>query len=135
LHVQVLDAETKTVVKTFKGHTKELTSVGFSNAQHIMSASADGTVRLWNLDGQEVRRIGVGEPVERVFETPDGRRMVIIARDPTPHFLVFFAKALDLETGGELRTFKFRAEISGHRAALAGKEKVSGPFFSPALRS
>lgn len=119
--VQLWDGLTNTLIRTVKGHTKQITSLGFlPDGQHFMSSSEDGTVRKWNMEnGQEVRRFDVELPVQSFHQTPDGRRLVIIATDPTPHFLVHRATAFDFESGKGLRTFKYRGDSDRRHVALA----------------
>lgn len=42
------DVETGTLVNRFKGHTDEVTSVAFSHPTRLVSASRDGTVKVWD---------------------------------------------------------------------------------------
>ena len=38
-------------VRTFKGHTERITSISLSNSKmHLLSASDDGTLRVWDLE-------------------------------------------------------------------------------------
>ncbi|MBL8155579.1 MAG: WD40 repeat domain-containing protein [Anaerolineae bacterium] len=48
--VEVRDASTGTLIATYTGQTEYITAVAFSpDSQHLASASADGTIKVWNL--------------------------------------------------------------------------------------
>ncbi|MDZ4763724.1 MAG: protein kinase [Chloroflexota bacterium] len=84
--------------RTFIGHTSDVTSVDLSpDTIHIVSASTDSTVRLWNTeDGTEIRQyIGHRGDVQSVAFNPDGTRIVSGASD-------FVAIVWDVETGAEI---------------------------------
>lgn len=74
---------TRTVV--LKGHTAQVSSVVFSpTGSRVATASLDGTARLWNLHGQQVKTFdGHGHPVFDVVFSPDGRRVVTASSDGT----------------------------------------------------
>ena len=58
------------------GHTGPVRSLAFSpNSRRALSGSEDGTVRLWDVDGEaELARLEHGAPVRAVAYSPDGRR-------------------------------------------------------------
>src|SRR5258708_39743523 len=48
--LQIWEINTKYVRNAFKGHTRFITAIDFSpNGRLLVSASADNTVRLWNM--------------------------------------------------------------------------------------
>ncbi|NEQ11911.1 MAG: WD40 repeat domain-containing protein, partial [Moorea sp. SIO4E2] len=66
--------------KIVVGHTKTVYDVSFHpNRDIIASASADGTVKLWNPNGLLIGTLSEGsEPVESVNFSPDGKTLVSI---------------------------------------------------------
>jgi WD40 repeat protein len=62
----------------FRGHRGPLTDVGFSSdGTHLVTASGDGTVRVWRVPDREVAwRQGQGDWVVVSRFTPDGRFLV-----------------------------------------------------------
>jgi WD40 repeat protein len=90
-------------------------SVCFSpNGRSALSGSADGTVRLWDVEtGRELRRLNAGPGyVNGVAYSPDGRRALAGSTSGA-------VSLWELETGRELRRF------IGHR------DWVTGVSFSP----
>ena len=76
----------------------------------IVSASADGSVRLWNLaDGAAVATINHGAPLTALAVSPDGATIVSAAADNS----VKIWKAADGAAIGA---------IAGHPAAVNGLE-------------
>ncbi|MEQ8786222.1 MAG: hypothetical protein RIC55_07980 [Pirellulaceae bacterium] len=72
--------------KRFEGHEDAVVSVEFSNrGGWLLSASADGTARLWDVaTGRELRRIGGDEESLRAARfTPDEKRVVSCGWDGT----------------------------------------------------
>lgn len=69
------DTAVKPVLE-IKGHGQAVTSVDLilPAGSQIVSGSADGTVRIWNLsDGKQVRSMNHGGPVTAVAARPDGQ--------------------------------------------------------------
>jgi WD40 repeat protein/serine/threonine protein kinase len=52
-NIYVLDAFTLTEKQVLKGHSGAVTDLAFSNNTVLISVSADGTVRIWNLETAE----------------------------------------------------------------------------------
>lgn len=51
------DANNGAVISWFEGHTKDITSIQFSpTGDHVLTASGDGTIRLWDRFGHEIRQ-------------------------------------------------------------------------------
>lgn len=65
-------------VRLQRGHAGPVHELAFSpDGKLLASASADGTVRLWNGEnGGQVRSLNVGSAVYAVAFTPDGQRLV-----------------------------------------------------------
>ncbi|NQT17289.1 MAG: protein kinase, partial [Planctomycetes bacterium] len=85
----------------FEGHADEVLDVRFTpDGRNVISSSADGSVRLWNLDGRrESRRfLGYSGPVECVDVAPDGA--TFISGDGRGDLIL-----RDLETGEQVRRF------------------------------
>jgi U3 small nucleolar RNA-associated protein 21 len=50
LNIRVIDITTRKIVRIFQGHSNRITSTSFSpDERWIVSASLDGTIRLWDL--------------------------------------------------------------------------------------
>ena len=70
-------------LRTLAGHSSSVNSASFSpDGKHIVTASGDGTTRLW--DTATGRQIGLLGGQTAVFETvafsPDGERIVTLRR-------------------------------------------------------
>src|SRR5947209_3902119 len=94
----------------WRGPGGRVYGVGFCPAgRHAVSASADGTARLWDLaGGREVRCFqGHREGVVAVVVAGDGRRLLTGSWDKT-------ARLWDVDTGKEVRT------LAGHRDSVWG---------------
>jgi WD40 repeat protein/predicted Ser/Thr protein kinase len=96
--------ETISVAKTIDGHTSFINYLLISpDGQTLASASADKTIKLWNLaTGQEIRTLrGHSSFVNYIVISPDGQILASASADKT-------IKLWNLATGKEIRT------ISGH---------------------
>jgi WD40 repeat protein/serine/threonine protein kinase len=116
--VQIWDVGTGRTVQTLSGHEQRPLAVSFSpDGDRLVSGAEDGTVRMWNVrSGQPIRLWHVGQPIQCVCFSPDGRRIVVGGgRYPSPAVL----KVLDAESGEELMN------LEGHEA------RVYGVCFSP----
>jgi hypothetical protein len=88
-------------IRRFLGHKDTVREVAFSPKGHVaLSASLDGTVRLWDLEtGKELQRFtGHSGAVYSVAFSPDGRRALSGSSDRT-------TRLWEVETGKELRRF------------------------------
>jgi WD40 repeat protein len=89
-----------------QGHEDEVISVSFSpNGQRILTASDDGTTRLWDLQGRELLKLqGHEDEVYRASFSPDGQHILTASEDNT-------ARVWDLQ-GREL------LKLQGHEFAV-----------------
>ena len=72
--------------RVIAGHTGEVHSLAAMPGQprQIWSGSADGTIRLWNLDnGQAIRQINHGGSVLAIAIRPDGQRLASVSENKT----------------------------------------------------
>ena len=85
---EVRIAETGAIVAVLAGHRESVTGVRFVDNGHVVTASADGTLRFWNVEGAPLLRLvrHFSKPVARVsfagrdrFDavTGDGERFVL----------------------------------------------------------
>jgi WD40 repeat protein len=110
------------LVRTLQGHEDAVTALAVTPDGHaLVSAAADGRVRIWDITGAERRTIpGDGAEIRAVAVTPDGQTVVTASDNRT-------VKVLELASGAE------RFTLRGHRQwvlALAvgsdGRRAVSG---------
>jgi len=80
--VQYWDAGRTSVLR---GHTGAVSHVAFSSRGDLLSASADGTARVWDVSAGEARTVlrGHAGPVASAAFSPDGRRVVTTSSDRT----------------------------------------------------
>jgi WD40 repeat protein len=68
------------------GHEDSVSSVAFSHdGQFIVSGSSDRSIRLWDLEGNQIGRAFLGHEdcVNSVAFSPDGKRIVSGSKDGT----------------------------------------------------
>ena len=103
----VPEAEATVPLKDLAGHSKPVLCVApvLANQALVVTGAEDNTARVWNIDeGNEIRSLDHGAPVNAVAVSPDGKRLVT-AGGPV-------LKVWNLEDGAKL------AEIKGNGRAL-----------------
>lgn len=94
--------------ETIPAHSGYVMSVAISpDRKTLASGSTDKTIKLWSLDGEELRVLrGHNQSVMKVAFSSDGKTLVSGSTDKT-------AKLWNVETGQEIRTF------AGHGDAIS----------------
>lgn len=96
--IVLMDAETGEVTRRFIGHTSTVEGriVAGSDGQTLVSAAADGTIRVWNLEtGQEVHRLDTGIQVLSLSINADMTMALIGNNDETARLINIIPPALD----------------------------------------
>ncbi|KAF9141878.1 hypothetical protein BGX30_003881 [Mortierella sp. GBA39] len=85
--IHLWDTERRELSKVIHGHLASVTSLAFLPSGHLISGSADWTIRLWNLglNSQELVRTFKGhiQGVRSVACSPDGYRIASASEDKT----------------------------------------------------
>ena len=98
--VELWDAATATILRTFTGHTKSVTAVAFNPKGNLLaSAGADKTIKIWDPSaGNSVCTLaGHKNGVRAIAFSPDGRWLASASEDCT-------VKLWDVTACRELRT-------------------------------
>lgn len=75
--VAILDINTGESVREFRGHTLAVYNVRFSrDGNRMVTGSRDGSVRVWNTSGGQIRQLGGDVGYAAVFD-PSGRYVVV----------------------------------------------------------
>jgi WD40 repeat protein len=98
--VTIFDAASMERVGDLAGHRSWIQDVAFLGDNRVVSASGDGTAKVWNLETREEIRTLRGHtgPVNSVAVSPDDGLIATAGSDGT-------AKLWDARTGDELMTF------------------------------
>ncbi len=82
--VAIVELERGEVAAVLRGHRARVTAVDWSDdGEHLVTASHDGTVRVWRRSGVAVAALGYhGGPVYDAAWSRDGRFIASVARDP-----------------------------------------------------
>ncbi len=134
--VRLWELERNIELRRFVGHTASVWSVAFSpdtsppnpslrigeggrGVRLALSGSADGSVRLWDVEtGRELRRLdGHAGLVTCVAFSPDGRKALSAGYD---HAVCLW----DLQTGQELKRFKGSMRYINHVAFSPGGRRI-----------
>ncbi|HUA65283.1 MAG TPA: protein kinase [Alphaproteobacteria bacterium] len=94
--------QTHLELQTLRGHLGSVVDVAFfPDGRRVLTASADGTAKIWNAaSGEELMTLaGHRDRLICACVSPDGRRIVTCSRDRT-------ARVWDADTGRELLTIK-----------------------------
>ena len=113
------------LIRTLKGHSGEVLSVCVTpDGQHVVSASDDQTLKVWDLQsGQELRTLkGLSRNVLSVCVTPDGQHAVSASSDQT-------LKVWDLDTGELIATFTAEEWFTACGISPDGRTLLAGEYF------
>jgi WD40 repeat protein/mono/diheme cytochrome c family protein len=121
--LHLIETETGQEVRRLDGHTDSVVGVAVApDGRRALSASDDGTARLWDLESGHVLRTfpGHGVPVKSVAFAPDGRRALSGNSDRT-------VSLWDVDTGQELRPFRGNADsVIGVGFSGDGRQVLAG---------
>ncbi|MGE3315155.1 MAG: M56 family metallopeptidase [Planctomycetaceae bacterium] len=102
-NVRICEAESLRTERILVGHTGKITCIRFStDDRNIASSSADGTVRIWSIDGTPGRVLNAHtEGIRSVAWNPNGREIVAGGTDGRLRIWnVDGTKSADFEAGG-----------------------------------
>ncbi len=104
----VVNSENISLVKTLKGHSSYINDLLISSdGQKLFSASADNTIKIWDIDtGKEIHTLrGHSSAVNYLVISPDGQKLFSASADQT-------IKVWDSATGKAIGTLK------GHSSSI-----------------
>jgi WD40 repeat protein len=110
--------------RQLEGHTEFVLAVAVTpDSRCAVSASDDGTLRLWDLQsGRTIRQLeGHTEFVLAVAVTPDGCRAVSASDDQT-------LQLWDLESGKEIAAFTAESGINSCAVSPDGQTIIAGEY-------
>ncbi|MDA7881288.1 hypothetical protein N9A94_03200 [Akkermansiaceae bacterium] len=110
----------KTLPLELKGHGKRITSLLSFNPEgtQLLSSSEDGTVRLWDLTGKQIRQFNQGSPITTLVAHAGTNRIATAGDDGVIHLW-------DALKGNKLGDLKGDFEFETARAAAFRKRDVA----------
>ncbi len=104
--IHIWDVSAVSNVHTLAGHEGRITGLAFRSNDELISASEDGTVRLWNVtEEREIRRYRAGlDQVTSIALSPDERQVVLGVTDGT-------LRLWEIDTGSLSRTFRGHVDV------------------------
>ncbi|NET39338.1 MAG: hypothetical protein F6K19_46455 [Cyanothece sp. SIO1E1] len=107
--------------QTFENHEEQVTTVQFSpDGQMIASASKNGTIRLWQLDGTQIRSIeGHIGPINDLTFSPDGQIIASASRDGTVNLWDLEGQVIQVLQGQRKEVFSVSFSPNGKKIATA----------------
>ncbi|MGD9093774.1 MAG: adenylate/guanylate cyclase domain-containing protein, partial [Anaerolineales bacterium] len=77
--IYIHDFETQSIIQQLQGHAGDILDLAISaDGRLALSAASDGTLRIWNLQGEEdLKKYDIGLPADSMAIAPDGDRLVI----------------------------------------------------------
>lgn len=114
------------LLKTFKGHNKEVLEVSFSpNRKILATASYDGTIKLWRIDGRELKTLRAnGGKVWSVNFSPDGQLLASGHNDGTIKLWTLQGQLLKTFHGHSNYVTRVRFSPDGKTIASTGGDKT-----------
>jgi WD40 repeat protein len=108
--IHVWDASTRREITQLRGHSGRIESAEFFlDDTQILSASQDGTVRLWNArSGDELRRWEYSGPVQELSVSPDGKIFLtrVLRSHPSYFRAQWFGELRNRESGETIRRWE-----------------------------
>ncbi|WP_299485406.1 AAA-like domain-containing protein [Acaryochloris sp. IP29b_bin.137] len=113
-----------------EGHEATVNSLSFSpDGQSIATASRDGTVRLWNLQGQTLQILsGHQGDVYNVVFSPDGQRLATAAKDGTLRLWTLAGETLQVLRGHQEDVYDLSWSPDSQLIASASKDGTAIVF-------
>ncbi len=112
----------------FEGHTASIISVSFSpDGQRIATASADTTVKFWNIHGEQLQPSlqGHSNTVTSVSFSPDGKTFATASWDNTVKLWSHEGKKLQTFRGHTGRVYSVSFSPDGRKIATASADKTA----------
>ncbi|MDE0040917.1 MAG: WD40 repeat domain-containing protein, partial [Candidatus Poribacteria bacterium] len=104
--IHIWDVSTASRVHTLAGHERQITGLTFRSNNELVSASEDGTVRLWHVsEEREIRRFKTAfGQVTSIALSPDEQQVVLGVTDGT-------LRLWEIDTGLLRRTFRGHEDV------------------------
>lgn len=114
-----------TLVATLSGHQKGITGIRFSpNGQQIATASWDGTVKLWTVDGRLIHTFQGQTDLYDVVFSPDGKLLAAASEDRTVKLWSVDGKLIHTFTGHESKVYAVAFSPDGQRLASGSRDRT-----------